>query len=234
MAKWSPRKEKFSKSDCLKKVSTWIWLRLKLYPTKLHYFQLDYYLSPLQTCYHLSTLNVDATAHTLNDFFMLGLELMVVALSHSVLSGSLWPYGLQCAKLPCPSLSPGVCSWCGMNKCLYKGHTKQIPRKWITNNVLLYTIWNSAQYYVAALMREEFGGEWIHVHVWLSPFAVHLKLSQYHSSALLQHKIKTFFNKKIDTQIAKAKSYCWLPPGLNVCVSPKFICWIPNPYCDGI
>ena len=25
----------------------------------------------------------------------------------------------------------------------------------------------------------EFGGEWIHVHGWLSPFAVHLKLSQH-------------------------------------------------------
>ena len=24
----------------------------------------------------------------------------------------------------------------------------------------------------------EFGGEWIHVYVWLSPFAVHLRLSQ--------------------------------------------------------
>ena len=24
----------------------------------------------------------------------------------------------------------------------------------------------------------EFGGEWIHVYVWLSPFADHLKLSQ--------------------------------------------------------
>ena len=27
-------------------------------------------------------------------------------------------------------------------------------------------------------MEEEFGGEWIHVYVWLNPFAVHLKLSQ--------------------------------------------------------
>ena len=27
--------------------------------------------------------------------------------------------------------------------------------------------------------REVFGGEWIHVYVWLSPFAVHLKLSQH-------------------------------------------------------
>jgi len=24
----------------------------------------------------------------------------------------------------------------------------------------------------------EFGGEWIHVYVWLSPYTVHLKLSQ--------------------------------------------------------
>ena len=39
--------------------------------------------------------------------------------SHSVMSSSLWPHGLQHARLPCPSLSSGVCSnscpltrWC--------------------------------------------------------------------------------------------------------------------------
>ena len=39
--------------------------------------------------------------------------------SHSVVSDSLWPYGLQHARLPCPSPSPGICSnscplswWC--------------------------------------------------------------------------------------------------------------------------
>ena len=31
----------------------------------------------------------------------------------------------------------------------------------------------------AAWMGAEFGGEWIHVYVWLSPFSVHLKLSQH-------------------------------------------------------
>ena len=51
--------------------------------------------------------------------------------------------------------------------------------KWITNKVLLYSTWNSAQCCVAAWMGREFGGEWIHIHVWLSPFAVHLKLSQH-------------------------------------------------------
>ena len=51
--------------------------------------------------------------------------------------------------------------------------------KWITKKDLLYSTWNSAQYYVAARMGGEFGREWIHVYVWLSPFAIHLKLSQH-------------------------------------------------------
>ena len=51
--------------------------------------------------------------------------------------------------------------------------------KWIANKDLLYsyTVWNSTQFYVSAWMGEEFGGEWIHVHVWLCVFAVHLKLA---------------------------------------------------------
>ena len=51
--------------------------------------------------------------------------------------------------------------------------------KWITNKDLLCSMWDSVQCYVAAWMRGEFQGEWIHVNVWLSPFALHLKLSQH-------------------------------------------------------
>ena len=51
--------------------------------------------------------------------------------------------------------------------------------KWITNKVLLYSRGNAAQCYVEAWMGGEFGGEQIHVYVWLSPFAVHLKLAQH-------------------------------------------------------
>ena len=47
--------------------------------------------------------------------------------------------------------------------------------KWITNKDLLSSTGNSAQYYVAAWMGGEFGGEWIGVYVQLSPFAVYLK-----------------------------------------------------------
>ena len=51
--------------------------------------------------------------------------------------------------------------------------------KWIIDKDLLCSIGNSAQCSVAAWMGGEFGGEWIHVYVWLSPFAVHLKPSQH-------------------------------------------------------
>ena len=43
----------------------------------------------------------------------------------------------------------------------------------------LYSTGNSAQCYMAARMGEEFGGEWIHIYVWLSPLAVCLKISQH-------------------------------------------------------
>ena len=44
---------------------------------------------------------------------------LLLLFSHSVMSDSLWPLGLQHARLPCPSLSPRACSnscplsqWC--------------------------------------------------------------------------------------------------------------------------
>ena len=52
--------------------------------------------------------------------------------------------------------------------------------KWIINKVLLYSTENSVQCYLAATMGGEFGGEWVHVYVWLSLFAAHMKLSQHY------------------------------------------------------
>ena len=51
--------------------------------------------------------------------------------------------------------------------------------KWKTNKDLLYSTKNSAQYYVAAWMGGEFGGDWIHVYIQLNSFAIHRKLSQH-------------------------------------------------------
>ena len=41
---------------------------------------------------------------------LLPLPLLLLLFSHSVVSDSLWPHGLQQSRFPCPSLSPGVCS----------------------------------------------------------------------------------------------------------------------------
>ena len=42
-----------------------------------------------------------------------------VQFSHSVVSDSLWPHGLQYARLPCPSPTPGACSnsWSSSRWC---------------------------------------------------------------------------------------------------------------------
>ena len=42
------------------------------------------------------------------------LNFLLLLFSHSVVSDSLWPHGLQHTRLPCPSLSPALCS----NSCL--------------------------------------------------------------------------------------------------------------------
>ena len=64
--------------------------------------------------YVTTTIKIQTCPHSSNPFLSL-LRLF----SCSVVSNSLRPHGLQHAKLPCPSLSPGVCSnscplslWC--------------------------------------------------------------------------------------------------------------------------
>ena len=51
--------------------------------------------------------------------------------------------------------------------------------KRITNKDRLCSAWDSDQCYVAAWMGGEFGGEWIHVCIWLSLFSSRLKLPQH-------------------------------------------------------
>ena len=72
--------------------------------------------------------------------------------------------------------------------------------KWVTNKDLLYSTENSAPCYVAAWMGGEFGGQWVHAHVPLSPSAEHLKLT----TLLISHtptQNKKAFLKKDDFNI---------------------------------
>ena len=45
-----------------------------------------------------------------------------VQFSHSVVSNSLRPQGLQHARLPCPSLSPGACSYSSIESMMPSNH----------------------------------------------------------------------------------------------------------------
>ena len=69
-----------------------------------------------------------------------------------------------------------------------------LPRlKRKSSKALLFGTGGSAQCFLAAWTGGEIGGEGTHVCVWLSPFAVHQKLSQQHSLAIPRYKIKRFF-----------------------------------------
>ena len=53
----------------------------------------------------------------------------------------------------------------------------------------IYSTGDPDQYHAAPWMGREFGEEWIQVYSCLSPFAVHLKLSQHCQLAVYQYKI---------------------------------------------
>ena len=79
---------------------------------------------------------------------------------------------------------------------------------WRTSKDLLSSTGNSAQCHVAAWMPGEFGGEWIHGYVRLSPFSVHLKLSQH--CLLIYYtpiqNLKKIFNEILRINIDKKKA----------------------------
>ena len=50
--------------------------------------------------------------------FWVGNIALLLLFSHSVVSNSLWPHGIQHTRPPCPSLSPRICSnSCPLNQC---------------------------------------------------------------------------------------------------------------------
>ena len=73
----------------------------------------------------------------------------------------------------------------GIVRDLGKVMTPLLYLKYITNKDLLYSTENSAQCYVAAWIGSECRGEWMHVYVWLSPFAVHDNLGSPETITLL-------------------------------------------------
>ena len=79
----------------------------------------------------------------------------------------------QRRNLTVVELGKGIVREFGMDMCTL------LYIKWIANKDLLCSAGSSSRCYVAAWMGGEFGGEWAHVCVRLSPFPVHLKLSKH-------------------------------------------------------
>ena len=79
-----------------------------------------------------------------------------------------------------------VTAQCPTHNMTIHGDFKNEQTPEISPTSLLQQVKELCQCYEAAWMGWEFGGEW--THVWLSPFAKHLKLSQHCSSALLKKK----------------------------------------------
>ena len=59
----------------------------------------------------------------------------------------------------------------------------------------------------SSLDGREFGGEWIHVYVWLSPFPVHLQVSQH----WLLIRYTPTQNKVLKKKIASPQTFLELP-----------------------
>ena len=101
--------------------------------------------------------------------------------------------------------------------------------EWITNKDLLYSTWISTQWYVAAWIGGEFGGEWLHIYVRLGPSTVHLKLSQ-HFLLICYTPIqnKKFFLKKAKGRGESLKQSSWIQLYLKVGL------WILSNVCNFI
>ena len=64
-----------------------------------------------------------------------------------------------------------------------------MSQKLLSQDMFVLNIFTDSTLYLQK--RSNSSGEQMHIYVWLSPFAVHLKLLQHCSSAILQYKIKS-------------------------------------------
>ena len=100
---------------------SWTWLK---YWTELIINKLNFYwyelnheqvkriilLIPDKNCFHPNPLNFFCEFKIVLENQRTDILMFSVQFSHSVMSDSLWPYGLQHARLPCPSPTPRICS----------------------------------------------------------------------------------------------------------------------------
>ena len=93
------------------------------------------------------------------------------------------------------------------NQWLGEGMYTLLYLQWITNKDLLQSTGNSAQYYVAAWMGGEFGGEWIHAYVWFSPFLFTRNYQNIVNWLYPNTKLKLLKKNDLGAHITRRKSW---------------------------
>ena len=134
---------------------------------------------------------------------------------HQVVSDSSRPHGLQHAS----SQDPMDCSMPAIlvqfkGKGWGKGQLESLEStcthaifKMDKQQGLLYSTGTSVQYYVATWMEGKFGGEWIHVYVWLSPLLSTWNCHNIVNWLILEYKkLKKNLKNKNHWIISKMKS----------------------------
>ena len=84
-------------------------------------------------------------------------SVVLLLFSHSIVSKPLQPHGLQHARLPCPSLSPGVCSnWCPLSRWCHPTISSSVtpspPALHLSQNQHLFQ-WVSSSHLVAKVLE---------------------------------------------------------------------------------
>ena len=90
-----------------------IWLFCLFHNTQFFNIRYYWWKINIEISHHLVSSETSFTCYNVN--------INVCVFSHSVVSYSLWPCGLQHTRFPCPSSSPGVCPsscplswWCSL------------------------------------------------------------------------------------------------------------------------
>ena len=131
-----------------------------------------------------------------------------VQFSHLVVSNSLWPHGLQHARLPCPSSTPGACSnscplsqWChqaiSSSVIPFSSHLQSFPASVFSNESVLCIRWPKYWSFSFSISSSnEYSGLISFRMDWLDLFAVQgtfKSLLQHHRSKALTLWCSLFF-----------------------------------------
>ena len=131
-----------------------------------------------------------------------------VQFSHLVMSNSLWPHGLQHARLPCPSPTPGACSnscplsqWChqaiSSSVIPFSSHLQSFPASVFSNESVLCIRWPKYWSFSFSISSSnEYSGLISFRMDWLDLFAVQgtfKSLLQHHRSKALTLWCSLFF-----------------------------------------